>query len=110
MSSEDILDRAFLAGLCDGDKAFEDEILSLFLESAAIYLDELEASAKGDDWPRIAHKFKGAARAVGALELASLCQSAEHLVVIAERQEIHGKLGAGLDALSAYLGQEKSAP
>ena len=69
MSDSDILDRAFLTGLTGGDKEFEDEILSLFLENTATYLDELEVAVNGDGWPQIAHKFKGAARAVGARHL-----------------------------------------
>ena len=64
------VDLVFLARQTGGDRALEEEVLRLFAKQAAILGNDLRASSDCDFRKRQAHTLKGAARAIGAFELA----------------------------------------
>lgn len=76
------LDHAHLARYTLGDRALELEILDLFLDQAPQTLDRLKGIAathpfdpKG--WVAGCHTIKGSARAVGAVDLATVSECGE---------------------------------
>lgn len=95
------IDREKLAEISLGDADFEREILADFRgamdEDASHLVLALEASNK-EDITRIAHRLKGASRAVGAIDLAA----------ISERMEMAGRADdlAGINATKEPLFQE----
>ncbi|MGT2443168.1 Hpt domain-containing protein [Ensifer adhaerens] len=71
------IDFAHLAVQTMGDKALEIEVLQLFARQARQVLKEI---AEGEGTPRAqaAHRLKGAALAVGAVDVASVAGTIEH--------------------------------
>ena len=63
-----------------GDRALLDEILTIFIEQAAMWVDRMDPAAPDADWHHAAHTLKGASRGVGAWALGDLAERAEHLV------------------------------
>lgn len=74
-----ILDQAFLAEMVGHDLSFGKEMLSFFLKNSSAYLDDLSnlVESPHDEWRAMVHKFKGAARSIGAKQLAAAGQIAE---------------------------------
>ena len=67
-----------------GDRAVNYEVLRLFQEQCATMLARLEALAAGDGaggkiWKETAHTLKGAARGVGASEVAGIAADMERI-------------------------------
>jgi HPt (histidine-containing phosphotransfer) domain-containing protein len=76
---EPVIDLLHLRGFTDGDLQLEDELLTLFLSSADVYLGRLtEALAAGQSWAAIAHALKGASANLGARRVLTLALQAEH--------------------------------
>ena len=71
-----ILDQEHLMDFTGQDVALVKEILSIFLANAPVYLEQL-AKSKGSGWRPSAHKLKGAARGIGAWNLARAAERAE---------------------------------
>jgi HPt (histidine-containing phosphotransfer) domain-containing protein len=59
-----------------GDRDLEQEILKMFCHQSAELAEQLEKSG-GEERTRIAHKLKGAARAVGAFQVADAAAEIE---------------------------------
>jgi HPt (histidine-containing phosphotransfer) domain-containing protein len=81
------LDVAHLQEISDGDRAFESELLRIFVEDCGIRLKALNgAIACGDDKAahRESHTIKGAALNVGTLRLHSLARALEAIPPSAE--------------------------
>ena len=74
-----VIDRAFLAGFTGGDAELEKDLISFFVDNARTYIDDLAASASGEPWRATSHKLKGAARSVGAIDVAALALQSETL-------------------------------
>ena len=70
------MDWDYFRNFINDDIDLELEILSIFLESAPVYIEEIEVSSVAD-WPAACHKLKGAARAIGAWALAYQTELAE---------------------------------
>lgn len=73
-----IIDDARLRSFTAGDPALERELLHLYLETAALYLDRMRRAI--DDaaaWRRSAHALKGASANIGAVAVARLAQRYE---------------------------------
>ncbi len=70
------IDLVHLARQCAGDHALEQELLALFADQCVKLLGEIKAAdhGRGRD---AAHSLKGAARAVGAWEVAAAAEVAE---------------------------------
>jgi len=75
------LDFAKLAEITDGDQEFTRELLNTFFASAAQSLDEMNQMLVAQDrqqLARAAHKLKGAAANIHALEVARVASEVEH--------------------------------
>ncbi len=67
-----------LAEITDGDPQLVDEIGSLYLVTAARYLEELRGTAgSGREAREVAHALKGASRNIGAVRVAELAERVE---------------------------------
>lgn len=99
----DAIDRAHLAGYSGGDEALEAELVAFFAENAVLYIEELAVACDGEAWRMAAHKLKGAARSIGALELGQEAENAEKAcgTLLASGGEAEKK--QQLDALTAQL-------
>ena len=74
------IDRDRLAEVSGGDVAFEREMLADFRDSAVADAEQLAMAVKADDCGtivRVAHRIKGASRAVGAVQLADISEQME---------------------------------
>lgn len=75
---EPVLDLDHLRSFTDGDAQLEDELSTLFLSTADMYLRGMrEALSTGRPWTSIAHALKGASANLGARRLSSLALLAE---------------------------------
>ena len=73
-----LIDLEHLGMLTDGNPDEERELFELFIEQAALNIDELKAAIKDhEEWRKAAHKFKGSAASIGAFPLSSTCKEAE---------------------------------
>ena len=71
------VDLVFLSRQTGGDRALEEEVLSLFAKQAAVLGDELRGKCTKASRKRNAHTLKGAARAIGAFGLAECASRIE---------------------------------
>ena len=65
----------FLEDYAQGDGVVIDEVLALFREQANLWSSMLDPDAEG--WRDAVHTIKGAARGIGAFNLAEACEAAE---------------------------------
>lgn len=76
------LDLAHFGDMVGHDDALGRDMLDFFLKNAATYLSELaEIAETAENWKAEVHKFKGAARAIGAKQIAAIGQVAEPLTL-----------------------------
>lgn len=71
------IDLAHLGQQTMGDDALEAEILSMFSAQSEIYMNMILKSCDSATRIRAAHSLKGAARSIGAFDLAELAAAAE---------------------------------
>lgn len=64
------------------DAALTAEVFGLFRMQTEMWCKALNAKSDDDTWLSVTHSLKGSARAVGAVGLADVCESAEGLVGI----------------------------
>ncbi len=64
----------------DGDPDLTREVFGLFRNQVEMWGRGLRADSDDVVWSSVAHSLKGSARAVGAMELATLCDGAETLI------------------------------
>lgn len=76
-SEKSPIDRHYLARFTQGDVGLEREILSLFATQITTLLDQLSAVPDKQGWTFLVHSLKGAARSVGAWQLAQLAEGME---------------------------------
>lgn len=67
------IDAEHLSRQTMGDSELQREVLLIFIEQVAVARREVPA-ARGEERKRLAHKLKGAARAVGAFALADCAE------------------------------------
>lgn len=92
------IDLKYLSSQTGGDRALEMEVLSIFLDVAPACLKDIESAPTTEHRKRPAHMLKGAARALGAFELADW----------AARAELHGfdeleALGGEVERVCRYI-------
>ncbi len=78
MSRRDLsgaVDFSVLDRMTAGDDAVSEEVLSLFVEQAGMWVGMLDAS--GPAWKDACHTLRGAASGIGAHALAETCAAAE---------------------------------
>jgi len=64
----------------DGDIALTREIFGLFVHQTEMWGRGLDPASDDEVWESVTHSLKGSAKAVGAVNLATLCEAAEALV------------------------------
>jgi two-component system, NarL family, sensor histidine kinase EvgS len=105
-----VLDRSVLGQLAGGDAGVQDEILADFLASCRGDLEALRSHLGATDLPALgsdAHRIKGAARLVGAMELATCAEAVEDAARHGRAQTVHEACAAiesALARLQARLG------
>jgi Hpt domain len=67
-----VLDVAFLNHATFDDRALRTEILGLFSTQLDVLLDSLSHPQSAESWRYLTHTLKGAAAAVGAMQIASI--------------------------------------
>ena len=68
-----------------GDVALTHEVFGLFKNQVDMLGNKLDPHSPDEVWEAVTHSLKGTARAIGAVRLADLCQTAEDLVGDAKR-------------------------
>jgi len=79
-----VFDREHLRTVCDGDAAFEREVVGSFLDSAGGLMARMATALEAADVPGIraaAHALKGSSRSIGAPALGDACADLEASVV-----------------------------
>ncbi len=71
------VDLVHLARQTGGDRELEEEVLQLFLRQAAALGREVEGASDNETVAQVAHNIKGAARAVGAFDVAQAAHNVE---------------------------------
>ncbi len=97
-----VLDREFLRGFTAGDPDLERHLINVFIDHAPSYLENLQL-ADGENWQAAAHKLKGAARSVGAFQLAEAAEKAETIRQDDKRREALAGLENKLQVLCSYV-------
>lgn len=72
-----IFDREHLRQYTSGAAALERELIGLFLAQFAPMRAQLDAGASAQDWRYASHSLKGAARSIGAPQIADLAERLE---------------------------------
>ncbi|HWM83701.1 MAG TPA: Hpt domain-containing protein [Pseudolabrys sp.] len=102
-TSNAVLDLTHLRSMTAGDRALEVEILGLFAAQAQAFAVALAADAKGAATPMALHTIKGAARGVGAGQVAGLAAAVERTVRPQERVTAVAELAAALAKVQAAI-------
>lgn len=71
------VDLVHLSNQTMGDQALESEVLGIFVSQSQIYMNLLRTSNDYEVLHKASHALKGAARGIGAFELANQAQSIE---------------------------------
>ncbi len=79
------VDLAHLARHTFGDRGLQQEVLALFENQSAIWMERLKRAGDAGEMSEAAHSLKGSARGIGAWQVAEL----------AERLEVDGKATVG---------------
>lgn len=77
MMRQNPIDFEHLSSITFGDRALESEVLGLFGERASASLIAIEQSPDADTREAAAHRLVGAARAIGANQLAAAAEEIE---------------------------------
>lgn len=80
------IDIAHLRKFTLGNRALELEVLAMFAKQVPTILERLTQAVTEKSWYEAAHTLKGSARAVGAREIASLAERAEHIGVAGQER------------------------
>lgn len=99
----DVIDFSHLDLFTRGRPDVEEDLLGNFVFGAETYLKLLQAAPDGKQWRDAAHALKGAARGIGATEVAALAGAAEQVGVTdtAGRAAALARLGEALAAVRA---------
>lgn len=81
-----VLDLQHLEKYTAGDAALRCELLSLFNEQLSQQISALRGDCRGEDWLIATHTLKGAARAIGAFQIAETAEKLEQLDPAREAQ------------------------
>lgn len=92
------IDLAHLGRQTMGDEALEAEILSMFAVQSEIYLKMILKSCDSPTRIRAAHSLKGAARSIGAFDLADLAADAEKF-----NHQVHDSIEKELARVLEYI-------
>lgn len=91
MNNNDVIDWKHLNEITGGDEALSHDFVIFFISNATDYIDELASAIESPEiFSIICHKLKGAAKSVGAVQVAKLSFEGEECGVLSidERQKI----------------------
>ncbi len=91
------LDLVHLSNQTQGDANLEREVLGIFLTQSQVYLNMMDCSDV-ETRIRAAHSMKGAARGIGAFDLAELAEEVEH-----DRHNGYDQLKRELTRVNDYI-------
>ena len=74
------LDVQHLRRYTEGDEDLERQLFGMFFPDADVHLQTMSSAETDEIWHRSAHGLKGAARGLGAWEVAGLAEDAEAMV------------------------------
>lgn len=99
------IDTAYLSRQTGGDHELERELLALFAQQCAAHLRTIHGSADTQTRLEAAHTLKGAARAVGAWQVAEAADRIE----LGLAGPAHGVSEAAMDALALAAAEARAA-
>lgn len=111
MPSSPPIDLARLREFTDGDRQLERELSALYVETAAVYIQQMRAALDDSEaWGRAAHALKGASVNIGAVEMAEAAARAERAAPSpALLEELASRLGAVRSFLDVCSGEPAAA-
>ena len=74
------IDFAHLSRYVGDDPVLTAEVFGLFKNQVDLWSSSLVADLEDDSWEMMTHSLKGTARAIGATNLAQICEEAEELI------------------------------
>lgn len=90
----------------EGDAQLERELGSLYVSTAAVYLDEIRRALRENrDWRSAAHALKGASANIGAKDIAALAERSEHGQ---PDDAILAKLGSSLEQVRLFFEKQST--
>lgn len=112
MTATRAIDFNHLDSYTAGDQDLIHEVLRLFKGQVGQLLHTLETSSDARGWKEIAHGIKGAARGIGAWQVAEVAALAEKIDVAdpSARAETMRRLHAAFGDVSAEIEAELAAP
>ena len=108
---ESPIDLEHLEMFTDGDADEEKELFEMFMEQAALNMQELQDSLEDDeDWRKAAHKFKGSAANMGAVALAASCKIAEEefTATLDKKDQFLADITTQLEIVEAFINKRTS--
>lgn len=118
MPSHEHIDRAAAIDLCHlsrytaGDETLRRELLILFGDQLSQQLSVLSANCPPEDWSIATHTLKGAARAIGAFQVAETAEKLEQLDPSTQAEQCNrlvGRLRLEADDCRALISSLSSA-
>ncbi|MBN9443883.1 MAG: Hpt domain-containing protein [Bosea sp. (in: a-proteobacteria)] len=103
--SQTAIDTAHLSRQSGGDHALERELLTLFAQQCAKHLRTIHGSADLQARLDAAHSLKGAARAIGAWQVAEAADAVELRLAEADQRRTE----AAMDALTLAAAEARAA-
>ena len=99
------LDLDHLRRYTEGDEDLERQLFGMFFPDADAHLQTMAAAETDEIWHRSAHGLKGAARGLGAWEIAGLAEEAETMIGDAtDGRSAHlARMGEALGRLRAIV-------
>ncbi|MFQ3678903.1 MAG: Hpt domain-containing protein [Pseudanabaenaceae cyanobacterium] len=103
------IDLEYLSQISDGDREFESELLSVYLEDTASHLTALAAAVAASNVEQVereAHHIKGASGNVGALGMHIVAAELESLgkqKTLAGAERLALKLSAEFEAVRSFI-------
>jgi HPt (histidine-containing phosphotransfer) domain-containing protein len=101
------VDLVFLARQTFGDRLLEAEVLGLFRAQAPRLFADLEA-ASGDERRRIAHRISGAARSIGAWQVAEAASAVEAGTTV-DLDALKGAIGQAISFILSLTAPDQTA-
>ena len=101
--ANDVIDFSHLDLFTRGRAEVEEDLLGNFISGSETYLKLLQAAPDSKQWRDAGHALKGAARGIGATQVAELAEAAERVRISdsAGRAAALARLGEALAAVRA---------
>lgn len=84
------------------DASLTAEVFGLFKNQVDMWTPQMRPDLDDDSWEMMTHSLKGTARAIGAIELAQICEEAEALMGEGNRP---GARAVAIDKMESCMGQ-----